>query len=150
MCIPIITYRMQGVKASLFCTNGELQNSREHCGGHAVKVTIWSTVITSTVVSSYCIHSVEHTHYGLHQTQCSVDTHNQEHTAHLPAGKKGLDYYMLDDILLVVHILCTLVLPQCIVVLEFSIKNYIKFNWLVTYNSVNHYMKYVLPILIST
>ena len=34
----IITYRIQGVKASLFCTNGELQNSCEHCGGHAVKI----------------------------------------------------------------------------------------------------------------
>ena len=36
----IITYRIQGVKASLFCTNGELQNSFEHCGGHAVKITM--------------------------------------------------------------------------------------------------------------
>ena len=36
----IITYRIQGVKASLFCTNGELQNSCEHCGGHAVKITM--------------------------------------------------------------------------------------------------------------
>ena len=81
------------------------------------RLLICTTLIVNNSVSSYCIGSVEHIHSGFHQTQCFVDTHSLERT-HLLESRKGLDYYMLDDILAEVHTLCTPVHQWYIVVLQ--------------------------------
>ena len=49
-------YRMQGIGASLFCTNGELQNSCEHCGRHAEKVFNITLIANNTALLTALAH----------------------------------------------------------------------------------------------
>ena len=96
----------QGIRASPFCTDGELQNSYEHCGGHAEKV-VNMNYTDSKQFCVFLLHwlsSVEHIYSRFHQAQYLVNTYSLERT-HLSEGRKGLDYYMLDDILVEIRIL---------------------------------------------
>ena len=70
-----IPYRMQGIRASLFCTNGELQNSYEHCGGHAEKV----VNMYYTDSKQFCI-SLLHWLSGTHSFWISSNTVSCEHS----------------------------------------------------------------------
>ena len=64
---------------------------------------------------------MEHIYSGFHLTQDFADRHNLESRARdLPVCRTGLGYYMLGDILVVVHILHTVVHQLYIAVLQYE------------------------------